>query len=137
MGRWSLEGRATVALGATDQEIRNKGDRVFQTPLERLTFPYGLQVLPSNTGQFQRCAFDWTSEIGAQVGYDLTRNIRIRLGYSFLTWANPVRPGDQVGPVNLSQVDPAGLRGPLLPLVRFKEDFFWAHGANAGIEFRW
>jgi len=137
LGRWSLEGRAEVALGATDQEIRNKGDRIYQTPFERLTSPYGLRVLPSNTGDFQRGAFDWATEVGGQVGYDLTQRVRLHLGYSFLTWANPVRPGDQVGPLNLSQVDPAGTRGPLQPLVRFKEDFFWAHGANAGIELRW
>jgi hypothetical protein len=49
----------------------------------------------------------------------------------------PVRPGDQIQPVNLSQVAPGGLVGPLAPTIPFRTDSMWAHGAHAGLELRW
>jgi hypothetical protein len=136
-GRLSLEARATVALGADDEDVRNKGQSILQTPQRKLVLPHGLFVLPSNTGSFSRVAFGVVTEARLTVAYELARHVRLRAGYSVLTWDGPVRPGDQVGPLNLSQVVPGGLRGPLLPLPRFKQDLFWAQGLNTGIEFCW
>lgn len=136
-GRLSLEGRATVALGADDEQIRNKGQAIFQTPQVRLVQPHGLFVLPSNSGSFSRVAFGVVTEERLTVAYKLTPHVRLRVGYNLLTWNGPVRPGDQVSPLNLSQLSPGGLRGPLLPLPSFKQDLFWAHGVNSGLEFCW
>ena len=107
------------------------------TPQQRQVQPYGLFVLPSNRGEFSRVSFDVVTELRLNVVFELTRHVKLRSGYSFLTWDGPVRPGDQVLPINLSQVSPGGLRGPLQPLPNFKEDFFWAHGLNAGVELSW
>jgi hypothetical protein len=137
LGAFSVAGKATVALGADAQEIQNKGDRLYQTPFQRVTQPYGLYVLPSNSGSFQRGDFDVVTEVSLTLGWDLTSWLTVRAGYSLLTWNNPVRPGDQVQPVNLTQVSPAGLTGPAFPGVPFKTDFFYAHGGHAGLELRW
>lgn len=137
MGNFSIGGKATVALGIDAQEIKSKGDRVLHTPLERVTQPYGLYVLPSNSGEFQRAAFDVVTEVSFNLGWDLTRWLSLRVGYGLITWNNPVRPGEQIQPVNLTQVSPAGLSGPALPAIPFKEDFFWAHGGSVGLEVRW
>jgi len=136
-GAFSVSGKATVALGADAQEIDNKGDRIYQTPFERLTQAYGLYVLPSNSGTFQREDLDVVTEVSLTLGWDLTRWLSLHVGYSLIMWNNPVRPGEQIQPVNLTQVAPGGLTGPALPGVPFKEDFFWAHGGHAGLELRW
>jgi hypothetical protein len=122
-GRLSLEGRAAVALGGDDEVIRNKGQRTFHTPQVLQEQPFGLFVLPGNRGNFSRMAFGVVSEARLDLAYALTRHANLRAGYSLLTWDGPVRPGDQVV--------------PLPPRPNFKEDFFWAHGFNAGVELRW
>jgi hypothetical protein len=138
LGRWSLEARGTVALGADDQLVETKGDRLYQTPLVRETNDYGLFVLPSNRGSFSRTDFDVVSELRVDLGYDLTRYCRVRVGYTLLTWDNPVRPGDQIGPIDRHQVEPGGRPvSPPLPVIPFREDFFWAQGGNVGLELRW
>ncbi len=136
-GRWSLEGRAAVALGGNDQEIRNKGEFIYHTPQARQVAPYGLYVLPSNSGEFDRVSFDVVTEVRLKIACELTRWLKVEAGYSLLTWVGPVRPGDQVVPINRTQVQAGGLQGPLQPLPQFSEDFFWAHGLNFGVEVRW
>jgi hypothetical protein len=136
-GRWSVEGKAAIALGADDQEIRNKGTFIYHTPQQRQETPIGLFVQPSNRGAFERTAFDVVTELRFNVRYELTRHLQLQAGYSLLTWDGPVRPGDQVMAINRTQGSAGGLVGPVTPLPQFKEDFFWAHGANAGLEVRW
>jgi hypothetical protein len=136
-GRWFVEGKVALSIGGDDQEIRTYGNRIFQTPEEKITTNYGVLVLPSNRGVFERGAFDFVSEVGLNVGCDLTSHIRARIGYSLLTWLNPVRPGDQITPINLAQVAPGAAPFTGQPSVPFREDFFWAQGVNAGLEFRW
>jgi len=137
LGRLALEGRAALALGADDEVIRNKGQSIFHTPQQRQVQPYGLFVLPSNRGEFSRVSFDVVTEVRLNVVFELTHHVNLRAGYSLLTWDGPARPGDQVLPINRSQVRPEGLQGPLQPLPNFKEDVFWAHGLNAGVELSW
>jgi hypothetical protein len=136
-GRWYAEGKIALSIGGDDQEIRTYGNRIYQTPQEKLTSAYGVLVLPSNRGSFERGEFDFVTEVGFNVGGELTQHIRVRVGYSLLTWLNPVRPGDQITPINLAQVAPGAPPFAGQPSVPFREDFFWAQGANAGLEFRW
>jgi Putative beta barrel porin-7 (BBP7) len=136
-GRWFVEGKIALSIGGDDQEIRTYGNRIYQTPQEKLTTDYGVLVLPSNRGTFERGAFDFVTDVGLNVGCDLTQHIRARVGYSLLTWLNPVRPGDQIAPVNLAEVAPGAPPFTGQPSVPFREDFFWAQGVNAGLEFRW
>ncbi len=136
-GRFFLEGRGVMALGADAQTIATKGDRVFNTPLVRTETNYGLYVLPTNTGSFDRAVFDVVTEWGVNIGWAFNSHWSCRFGYTLLTWNNPVRPGDQIEPVNLSQVSPGGLVGIPKPTIPFRTDIFWAQGINAGLEFRW
>jgi hypothetical protein len=132
-----VDGKATVALGVDDQTLRLKGATIFNDPTVRTEQPYGLFVLPSNRGSHERGAFDVVTEVKLNVGYEFGPHLRAHLGYSFVAWCNPVRPGDQIQPVNLSQVQPGGLQGPALPDIPWRTEVFWAHGANAGFEIRW
>ncbi|MGG7379585.1 BBP7 family outer membrane beta-barrel protein, partial [Escherichia coli] len=56
----------------------------------------GLLALPSNIGNFQRNRFGVVPQVGLKVGYNLTDNLRVYVGYDFLWWCNVVRPGDQI-----------------------------------------
>jgi hypothetical protein len=84
-------------------------------------------------------------ELGMNVGYQLSSNVRIVAGYSLLYWSNVVRPGDQVDlTVNTTQVQrstgsTATLTGPPRPAYNaaFRETGLWAHGGSLGLELRW
>jgi len=134
--RLSLLGKATFALGADDQQIVTSGNRVIAVPGSRETLNYGLLVQPSNSGSFERAAFDMVSEVSLTLSYQFLSWAAIRAGYSFMTWNNPVRPGDQIVPVNPTQVG-SGLTGSAHPTVPFREDFFWAQGGHVGLELKW
>lgn len=137
-GRWSVEGKGVLAYGANAQQINAKGDRVLHTPAQRTTFDYGLYVLPSNTGSFDRLIGDFVSEWNLNLGFQLSRRMRLRAGYTALTWLNPVRPGDQIDALNLAQIGEAEAGGPLnKPGIPWRTDFFWAQGLNLGVELRW
>jgi hypothetical protein len=136
-GRWFAEGKLALAVGGDDQQVRTYGDRTYPAPGLRQTTDYGVYVLPGNRGSFERGEFDFVTEVRLDVGRDLTRHARVRVGYTLLTWLNPVRPGDQIGPVDLAQVAPGAPPFSGKPSVPFREDFFWAQGLNAGLEFRW
>ncbi len=133
--RWLLEGKATGALGGTDETVRTIGERVTHTPTHRSVAPYGLFVLPSNTGRHSRWDFDAAAEFRINFGYELTRHIGLFVGYTFLLWDGPVRPGDQVQPVDLSQINNPGSNQQ--PEVPFRDGFFWAQGLNVGGHLRW
>jgi hypothetical protein len=136
-GRWFADGKIALALGGDDQEIRTYGDRIYQTPQSKVTKDYGVYVLPSNRGSFEQGDLDFVTEVRFNVGCDLSSHWRARIGYTLLTWLNPVRPGDQIAPINLAQVAPGAPAFAGKPSVPFREDFFWAQGLNLGLELRW
>lgn len=137
-GNWFLAAKGALALGADVQIVRAKGDRVIHTVAGRATLPYGLYVLPSNTGHFERTALDLVTDWQINIGYVIAPRLRARIGYSLLTWNNPVRPGDQIAPIDLSQTNAeAPPPQSAAPKMLFRSDFFWAQGLNFGIEARW
>jgi hypothetical protein len=132
--RWFLAATGEVAPGATDATIRIFGDRLFQTPTERIVTPYGLAAQPSNTGRFGHTDFDVVSQVSLNAGYRLTARLTVFTGYTFLYWAEPLRSGDQIDLVvnpTLTTATPHGLPRPALP---FLSDGFWAQGWNIGLE---
>lgn len=133
---WSLQVRGTLAVGATEEVIRAKAFRLTQTPTMRDLRPLGLWVLPTNSGSFRRLLFDLAGEIDLNIGYQLTSQLRLFLGYTFLGWANPVRSGQQVDAVNMDQLlVPAAV--PARPRMPFRNELFWLQGISLGGELRW
>ncbi len=136
-GCFFVAGKAAAALGVNDELVRLKGESIFHVPGNRQSQQYGLFVLPSNRGEYERCVLNVVTELKIDFGVEVTNWLRIHAGYSLITWSNPVRPGDQIEPVNSTQVQPGGLVGLAQPTMPWREDLFWAHGVNAGIEIRW
>jgi hypothetical protein len=134
-GRLFVQLRGEIGIGGDDEMIKAFGQSVVQTAVMKLTFPVGLYVQPSNSGNFSRWNFDGVGEVDLNVGYKLTRWMRLFAGYTFLYWADPLRAGDQIDTVvNRAQ---AVVPTPGRPRVSFKGDALWAQGVNAGVQLTW
>jgi hypothetical protein len=85
---------------------------------------------------------DWIviPELGANLGWDVGRNIRLRLGYDVLFWSQVARASDQVNLlINPNLFPPQKTTGlspftPFFPLVRSD---MWVQAVNLGLEFRY
>jgi hypothetical protein len=127
-----LQTHGDVGLCANEEHLRIFSDRLSATPTTRLATPLGLNVQASNI-EYHRTELSLVSEVGVQVGFQLTSHVRLFAGYTFLLWDGVVRSGDQIDPVVNTRAGTA----PLRPAVLFKDDLFWAQGLNAGLDFSW
>ncbi len=136
--RWSLEVSMKLALGCTQSQVAIDGSTAI-TPRGGGTTTYtgGILALPTNIGTYEQTKFSLMPELGATLGYDVTRRLRATVGYSFIYWSNVARPGDQIDTeVNSTQLPPGTLTGPARPSFAFHTSDYWAQGLNAGLEFR-
>jgi hypothetical protein len=81
-------------------------------------------------------------QVGAQVGAQVTGNIRLFVGYDFLYVSDVTRPGLQIDPVVNPRLVPVsatfgGTSGPPAPFVTERHDTFYAHGVQFGMEVRY
>ena len=130
--RWSLDVLGKVALGYTEQTVLIDG-----TTGEN---PGGVLALRSNMGLHERDEFAVVPEVGVTLGYQLTRNVKATLGYTFLYWSNVVRPGEQIDlAVNPNLFPPVNgpVAGDERPGFAFQETGYWAQGLNFGVECAW
>jgi hypothetical protein len=140
-GRWFFDLKAKLALGMTHQQVSIDGFTVILPPASApLISRGGLLALPTNIGERDRNVFSIVPEVGLNVGYQVTNNVRVFAGWSFLYWTNVVRPGEQVDRVvNVTQLpgSPVPFSGPARPRFEWNETDFWAHGFNLGLEVRY
>jgi hypothetical protein len=138
--RWSLDLTGQVALGATVQTVNIQG---FISRPGVGTFPGGFYTQPSNIGRTTNADFGVIPSVDLNVGYRITNNLGVFMGFTFLYWNSVVRPGDQIDRnINLTQnalLDPNGvgkLVGPAAPTPLFNRTDFWALGLNFGLNFK-
>jgi hypothetical protein len=144
-GRWFLGSRLQVGVGNTVETITINGSQTVTTLAgAQQVFRGGLLALPSNIGTFTANKFSVVPQVGVRVGYSLTDNMRVFVGYDFLFWSNVVRPGDQIDTtLNVTQIPnfaPPGLfpTSPIVrPIVPFRTTGFMAQGLSAGFEWRY
>jgi len=139
LDRLSLTAKGTFALGDNLEEIKNSGDTIIDTPATgRVVEPYGLYVLPSNSGSFhQSQGFNTVWEISLTLNWEVTRWLVARAGYSFLGWDKPIRAGQQITPIDLTQLPAGAAPGLAYPNFPGQGQWFWAQGIQCGLEFRW
>jgi hypothetical protein len=142
-GAWSVELLAKIALGNNHQTVR-----VFGEELTTIGGPPpsvrngGLLAQPTNIRTETNDEFAVLPEVNAEVGYLLTDNLRLTLGYTVLWLSRAVRPGDQIDPqVDARFLDP-NLVPPFVPPAtrpapRFTPSSLWAQGINVGLEWRY
>jgi hypothetical protein len=143
--RWSVEFLSRLAIGNTRQRVFIHGQTLRDG--DQLFPRNGLLAQPSNDGTYERDQFSVIPEIGLTAGYMVTDRLRLTLGYTLLYWSRVVRPGDQIDlrvnpewldlPTDPSLLpDPATIQ-PQSPEFVFRDTDIWAHGINAGVDYRW
>ncbi|MCI0684790.1 MAG: BBP7 family outer membrane beta-barrel protein [Gemmataceae bacterium] len=153
-GRLNVELLGKVALGATQQRTTIFGVSVLDNQRNgHIETPGGLLALASNIGTYNQSQFGVVPEVGLNAHFDITPRIRARLGYSGLYWSGVTRPGDQIDRVINPKLAPTdqdftvtgdpnqdnfnATREQARPRFLNRDNGFWAHGLNFGIEFRY
>ncbi|MDZ4781715.1 MAG: BBP7 family outer membrane beta-barrel protein [Planctomycetia bacterium] len=137
-GSFFLKILTKAALGNTHQTVNIAGSTVSSDGVNSTTFAGGLLAQPTNIGEITSDHFSVLPEGNITVGCQLTRNVAVTGGYSFLYLSNVVRPGDQIDfSVNPTQFDGGVLIGEARPTASINHDDFWMHGFNAGVEVTW
>lgn len=134
-GPWSFDLLAKLALGNTRQRVDINGSTAINGGAAQ---PGGLLAQTSNIGTYRRDHFTVLPELGGRIGYQLTHNLRLRVGYTLIFWSNVVRPGDQIDlGVNPNQFPPAVGNTPGRPEFVFRDTDYWVQGITFGGEFQW
>ena len=102
----------------------------------------GVRALPTNIGRDTNTDFSLTGETGLELGFQVTKNVSLRVGYNLLWWSDVLRPGSVISPqVTLSQVpiDPTFNAGAAAtrPVTAFRSSDFLAHGLVVGVLVDW
>jgi hypothetical protein len=138
-----IDFRCKIALGQMQQVADVNGATDVLNPDESMTFfRGGLYALRSNIGHHQRDEPAFIPKVGLNVGIQLTRHLKLFVGYTFLWISTVARAGEQIDPViNVSQFPIRSGDRPLVgrarPAPKFHGTDFWAQGLNFGLELRY
>jgi len=136
--RWSLDLLAKCAVGEVGSEVKIQGNQVTTVPgVAPVTRTGGVLALSSNIGTFERREWQPFPEFGANISWQLTPRLQMRLGYTFLFLADIARAHDQVDlTINPSLFPPtttpaAGNR----PALNFTKGDAWIQTINVGLAY--
>ncbi len=139
-GWWSLDLLMRLGIGNNNQNVTISGTTATTVNGTTTNSTGGLLAQRTNIGSYEQNRFTMVPELGATVGYQMTRRLRATAGYSLIYMGNVVRPGDQVDlDVNPNLLPPENVpfTGPLRPQFNFVETDYWVQGLSFGGEFRW
>jgi hypothetical protein len=139
-GWWSLDMLMRLGIGNMHQTVTIGGTTATTVNGTTTNSTGGLLAQRTNIGTYDQNRFTMVPELGATVGYQMTRRLRATFGYSMVYIGNVVRPGDQVDlDVNPNLLPPENVpfTGPLRPQFDFVETDYWVQGLSFGGEFRW
>ena len=133
---WSFDFLLKFALGGTNTDVRTNGlteiDGTSTTTREG-----NLLTQSSNIGSVDSMQFAVLSELGLRVNYQISSCWNITAAYTFLHLSEVARASEQIDTqVNLSQIPPSTLTGPLAPLLNLNTNDYWVQGVSLGIERR-
>lgn len=143
-GRWALEGISKLAMGDMHQRVDTNGVLVtnqFTQGGAVEQFAGGYFTQPTNIGMHARDRFVVIPQTNFNLAFNLTCNLRARIGYTFLYVSSVARPGNQIdGVINPTQ-SPAitgqptqNLLGAARPMPLLHGSDFWAQGLNFGLD---
>ena len=137
MGRWFFDLTGNIALGANNRSVNIQGGTNVVDPFGSTTTPGGLLTQPSNIGNYHDTVFAVLPQGKFNVGFQLTRHLRLFTGYTFMYNSNVLRAGNQIDPViNSSQAFGGTLVGSARPAFDFHGSGIWVQGINFGAELR-
>jgi hypothetical protein len=138
-GRLDLNLVGKVGLGATNQNLEVSGHTLLTDPAGSTLFaPGGLHTQAGNIGHFSRDRCSFVSEVGLNLGYQVTPHVLVQTGYTFLFWGDLARPGNQIDrnidprqiPSNLAYEAPTQ---PIKPAFHLESTDFWIQGISFGL----
>ena len=144
-GRWTAEGRASVAFGTVFQTIEIAGAQDIQFADGRGRANGGLLALPgANIGTFGQEKFGVLPEAGFKLSYDVTPHWKVGVGYNFLYLNSVVRAGQQIDPLlDVNRIPNFPLPGPIpslaatRPSVPFRTTDVFAQGVSFSVQYTW
>ena len=145
-GPWVSSVSGKLALGSMQQRVSVNGyleTNDYNNYGATQTFSGGYFALPTNSGDHSRNTFAVVPEIGLNVGYRLTPQATVFVGYSFLYMSSVARPGEQIDRnINPTQTasygndPPVTPVGPAQPTFSFHTTDFWAQTLSIGLAYR-
>jgi hypothetical protein len=145
-GPWVGSVMGKVALGTMQQRVSVNGfleTNDYNDYGATQIFPGGYFALPTNSGEHSRSTFTVVPEFAVNVGYRLTPQATVYVGYSFLYLNNVARPGEQLNRnINPTQSvaygndPPATLVGLAQPSFSFNTSDFWVQTLSIGFAYR-
>jgi hypothetical protein len=145
-GRWSLDGRATVAFGTTNRTLQIDGAQNLVMSNGQVVTANGglLAITGANAGRYSDSVFSVVPEVGLNLGYQLTSRLKVFVGYNFLYWGNVLRPGNAIDPnIDAARIPnflPPGatpIAGVPRPAPQFHSSGFAVQGISFGLQFNW
>jgi hypothetical protein len=145
-GRWSLDGRSTIAFGTVYQTAEISGLQVLAFPNGTVQgTPGGLLAVPgANIGRFSQTKFAVVPEIGVNIGYQVTQHMKVFVGYNFLYLSSAVRPGNvidtNIDAARVPNLLPAGSGAPLTaihPVPTLNTSGYFIQGISFGLVYKW
>jgi hypothetical protein len=138
--RFTFSGQAKIALGTMHEQVEILGTTtVSKPPLGRLSTPGGILALPSNSGDFGQYEFAIVPEATGKVSLQITNNINVSVGWTFMYMNNVQRPGNLIDRnVNPAQLPSSQSWTPLpavppVPAFSFVRSDFWVQGLTLGL----
>ncbi len=137
--RWSIEGRAQVALGNMKNTVRVNGATIVTVPSTApIVSPGGLLAQPTNMGTRSDNGFAAIPELSLDVRYHICCHWSLTAGYTFMLLDDVLRVAKQIDPaVNPTQIGGNPLIGDARPASKFVQSEAWLQGLNLGIECNW
>ncbi len=129
--RITLSTLAKVSFGSMNQTVSIRGFTE-QSVFNPASFPGGILTQQSNITEFSRNTFAFLPEMKVKMGYSLSDNIQMTVGYNFMYWSSVALAGNQVDRnVDISQA--LGGAAGTQPAFSFADSGFWMHGVDLGL----
>lgn len=131
-GRFSVDMTGKVALGNMYSRMHVDGQTFDFDPITGISTPLGGGLLagPARIGTRSRDDFAAIPEVNLMLGLQLTPNVKMTAGYTYIYMPHVVRPGDNIH-LSVNPADPANV-----PVIALRDIDLWITGANAGLEVR-
>ena len=137
-GCWYFTAIGRLGIGGTWENVTINGSTTATANNQSTTSAGGLLAMPSNIGSFQHTGFTVVPALELKLGYDITCNCRLTVGYDVMYWSRVARPAEQIDTsVNTSQASGGTLTGVPGPLFSLRESDLWVQGLSVGGEIRY
>lgn len=130
---------ARLAVGGLSRGVKIDGSTVTTVPgVAPVVQTGGLYALSTNIGTHNNSDWVVMPEFGADLGWQVTSNLRVRVGYTLFALDRIARAADQLDfTVNSNLIPPVGPSpaGPNRPAFTLNRSDVWVQTLNLGVEF--